>query len=209
MKNLCIVGARGFGREICSIAFECLGYGRDFVVKGFLDDKRDALDCFHDYPPILGSVEDYDICVDDVFFVAIGDVRWRRHYAEMIVRKGGSFLTLVHRDAHVGKTVSVGDGVFVGRSASLSVDISVGNHVCIMDCSIIGHDCSLGDFSHVSVQCFLGGGVALGECVTLHPGARVAPHKKIGEGAVVGIGSVVMSNVRAHKTVFGVPAMPL
>jgi acetyltransferase-like isoleucine patch superfamily enzyme len=34
----------------------------------------------------------------------------------------------------------------------------------------------------------------------------VAPHKKIGDGAYIGIGSVVISNIKAGTRVFGNPA---
>lgn len=207
MKDLIIVGARGFGREIFSIASECIGYGTEFLVKGFLDSKRDALKGFPAYAPILGGPEDYPIQTDDVFFVALGDVRWRSHYADVIASRGGAFLSLVHKDAHVGKNVVVGAGSFIGRDASLSVDVEVGCHCCVVDQAIVGHDCIIGSCSHISSQVFLGGGVQIGKCVTLHPGAKVAPHRKIGEGATVGISSVVISNVKPGYVVFGFPAV--
>jgi acetyltransferase-like isoleucine patch superfamily enzyme len=37
-------------------------------------------------------------------------------------------------------------------------------------------------------------------------GVSIAPSKKIGDGAYVGIGSVVISNVKAGTKVFGNPA---
>lgn len=67
MKNLLIVGARGFGREVYDMVKDCQGYGRDFMVKGFLDDKKDALDGFDGYPPIISSLEDYLFSDEDVF----------------------------------------------------------------------------------------------------------------------------------------------
>ena len=46
MKKLLIIGARGWGREVYGMLPSCLGYGTEFQVKGFLDDKSDALDKF-------------------------------------------------------------------------------------------------------------------------------------------------------------------
>jgi serine acetyltransferase len=37
-------------------------------------------------------------------------------------------------------------------------------------------------------------------------GVSIAPSKKIGDGATIGIGSVVISNVKPGVTVFGNPA---
>ncbi len=35
MRNLLIIGAGGFGREVYNSALESIGYGKDFIVKGF------------------------------------------------------------------------------------------------------------------------------------------------------------------------------
>ena len=37
MKNLIIIGAGGYGREMSEFAKEACGYGEEFVVKGFID----------------------------------------------------------------------------------------------------------------------------------------------------------------------------
>ena len=39
MKNLIIVGAGGFGREVFGLATECLAYGVNFHVKGFFGQR--------------------------------------------------------------------------------------------------------------------------------------------------------------------------
>ena len=206
MKNLVIVGARGFGREVSQAILDCRGYGRDFVLKGYLDSNAAALDGFDGYAPILSAPEDYAIQQDDVFFIALGDVVWRKRYADLITAKGGEFLTLLHNEAHVGKNVVVGAGSFISRGASLSVDITVGCHTFIIDHTAVGHDWWIGDFCHLSDSVLLGGGVRLGNSVTLHPGVKIAPHKRLGDSCIVGIGSVVIQNVRSGVTVFGNPA---
>ena len=73
MKNLIIIGARGFGREYCNSLKLYENYGKEFIIKGFLDDKVEALDVFSGYPPILSSVEEYEIEEDDIFTCALGD----------------------------------------------------------------------------------------------------------------------------------------
>lgn len=205
-KNLVIVGARGFGREISQAIVECRGFGLEFVLKGFLDSNANAMAGFNGYAPILASPEGYEAHPDDVFFIALGDVKWRRHYAEVIESKGGRFQTLIHNEAHIGKNVGIGEGSFFARGASLSVDIAVGRHTFVLDNASVGHDCRIGDYCHLSDGVFLGGGVTLGNSVTLHPGAKVAPHKRMGDDSVAGIGCVVIQNVRAGTTVFGNPA---
>lgn len=93
MKHLIIVGARGWGREVSWLATGCVGYGTKFDIKGFLDDKADALDGLGDYPPILGPVETYIPKEDDVFVIALGYPGPKMEYARKIEEKGGGSLT--------------------------------------------------------------------------------------------------------------------
>lgn len=57
MKHLLIIGARGFGREIYNLAINSIGYQEEFDIKGYLDNKLDALCDYKNYPPIIDSVE--------------------------------------------------------------------------------------------------------------------------------------------------------
>jgi len=43
--------------------------------------------------------------------------------------------------------------------------------------------------------------------VTIHPHATLLPGVRIGDGATIGAGSVVMRSVPEGLTVFGMPAM--
>ncbi|HJY11908.1 MAG TPA: hypothetical protein VJ304_03925, partial [Flavobacterium sp.] len=87
MKNLIIIGARGYGREVCGLARQCSGYNTEYIIKGFLDDKLDALNGFDNYPDIISSVENYEIQENDVFVCALGSVQWKKHYVEIILSK--------------------------------------------------------------------------------------------------------------------------
>jgi sugar O-acyltransferase (sialic acid O-acetyltransferase NeuD family) len=209
MKHLLIVGAGGFGREMFGAAREAVGFGTEFDIAGFLDARPDALAGFEGYPPVAGTPEGYEIGPDDVFVTALGDIAARRRCAELIERRGGKFVSIVHRTASLGPGVRVGEGSFVAHNVVLTADVAVGRHACVFHNTSIGHDTTLGDFSHVYAQCAIGGVVRIGEGAAVYPGARIVPRRTVGEGAVVGIGSVVVLNVPAHTTVFGNPAAPV
>lgn len=209
MKRLVIVGAGGFGREVCAVAHDAIGYGTDFTVKGFLDARPNALDGFAGYPPVLGSPESYEIEADDVFITALGDIGARRRCVALLEARGAVFISIVHRSAWFGPNVTIGEGTFVSNNVVLTADIKVGRHACIFQSTSIGHDSVLGDFSHVYAQCALGGCVKVGEGAAVYPGSRIVPRRTIGANAVVGIGSVVLLNVPGGTTVFGNPAAPV
>ncbi|MBO7483363.1 MAG: acetyltransferase [Kiritimatiellae bacterium] len=209
MKHLLIVGAGGFGREMFGAAREAVGYGTEFDIKGFLDARADALAGFQGYPPVVATPDGYEIGPDDVFITALGDIAARRRCAELIERRGGKFIAVVHRTASLGPGVRVGEGSFVAHNVVLTADVAVGRHACVFHNTSIGHDTTLGDFTHVYAQCAIGGAVRIGEGASVYPGARIVPRRTVGDGAVVGIGSVVVLNVPPRTTVFGNPAAPV
>ena len=92
MKNLLIIVATAFGRETYYLATQCKGYLKEFRIKGFLDDRTNALDNYKGYPPIISSVEDYKVQPDDIFVCALGNGTYKKHYVEIISSKGGQLI---------------------------------------------------------------------------------------------------------------------
>ena len=209
MKNLLIIGARGFGREIYNTATESIGYGTDFLIKGFLDDKSDALNGYDDYAPIIDSVEHYIPKTDDVFICALGDVHFKKKYVDIILEKGGSFINIIHKSAQIGRNTIIGKGCVFSRNVQISCDVKVGDFVTINYMSVVGHDAIIGDFSHLNSMSFMGGYSELKEFVTMHTGSILQPHKQIGKNSVAGAGSFIYKNVKDNTTVFGNPAQEL
>jgi sugar O-acyltransferase (sialic acid O-acetyltransferase NeuD family) len=209
MKNLYIIGARGFGREVFALAKECDGFQKDYVIKGFLDDKADALNGYVDYPPIISSVEQFAPSENDVFICALGDPHWQRHYAEIVLEKGGKFISLVHPTASIGKNTKMGIGCIIHRDVFISCDISFGDFVTCQPKAVVGHDVIVGDYCHLGTNTVMGGYSQVNSLTTLHPGVIILPHVKVGEDCVVGAGSVVIRKVKLGTTVYGNPAKVL
>lgn len=69
MKHLLIIGARGFGREVYNTSLESIGYGTEFDVKEFRDNKYNALDRCDGYPKIINSIEKYEVEEGDALCV--------------------------------------------------------------------------------------------------------------------------------------------
>ncbi|MDQ8013471.1 MAG: sialic acid O-acetyltransferase [Flavobacterium nitrogenifigens] len=206
MKNLIIVGARGFGREVYDLATQCAGFNIEYVVKGFLDDKSDALEGFSNYPQILSSVEDYKIEENDVFVCAMGSVKWKKHYAELILAKGGKFINLIHPSTKLNTNAAIGTGLLVFMYANISNDCIIEDFVTIQGYVGLGHDTKICKWAHVSSYSFTGGFVVLEEEVTLNTRATVLPNIIVRKGATVGAASLVIKNVKENTTVFGIPA---
>jgi sugar O-acyltransferase (sialic acid O-acetyltransferase NeuD family) len=209
MKNLIIIGARGYGREVYNLAIQCEGYNKDYIIKGFLDDKSDALVGFDGYPQIISSVEDYVIQENDVFTCALGSIQWKKHYVELILCKGGEFINLIHPTSIFNSNVTLGNGLIVFMYSNISNDCIIGDFVTIQGFAGIGHDSRIGKWSHLNAYSFMGGFAVLEEDVCLNTRATVLPNITVRKGATVGAMSLVIKNVKENTTVFGVPAMRL
>lgn len=206
MKQLLIIGAGGFGREMYGAARTSVGFGTDFVIRGFLDARADALSGFSGYPPVLGDPATYVPAPDDVFVTALGDIASRRRCAQALEEKGAEFVAIVHKTAYIGPNVTIAPGAFIAPNAVLTADIRIGRHASVFHGSSIGHDTVLGDCAHVYAQCSLGGSVRVGEGARVFPGSVIVPRRTIGANATVGAGSTVIIDVAEGDTVFGNPA---
>lgn len=206
MKNLIIIGARGYGREVCGLARQCRGYNTEYTIKGFLDDKLDALDGFDNYPEIISSVENYEIQENDVFVCALGSVQWKKHYVDIILSKGGRFINLIHPTVIFTSNVTLGNGLIIFMYSNISNDCIIDDFVTIQGFVAIGHDSKIGKWSHVNAYSFMGGFAVLEQEVCLNTRATVLPNVVVRKGATVGAASLVIKNVKENTTVFGVPA---
>ena len=209
MKNLIIVGARGFGRQIYGQLEDIVGYNTEFVAKGFLDDASNALDNFPGFPPILSSVEDYVIQPDDVFIVALGDPKMRLLYADKIKQKGGTFISLISKYAYISKTVRhIGVGCMIDPFAAIATDTYIGDFVIIQSNAVIGHDSLIEDGACIDSQSFLGGFAHIKKGAYLATGAKLMPHVTVGEFANINACSLVVKDVPDAESVMGIPAQP-
>ncbi|HEX8269220.1 MAG TPA: sialic acid O-acetyltransferase [Flavobacterium sp.] len=206
MKNLIIIGARGFGREVHSFAMECTGYKSDYTIKGFVDDKVDALDGFNDYAPVLCSVEAYEIEPDDVFICGLGSPIHKRKYVDIIAAKGGEFINLIHPSVTFAQNVQLGKGLIIGKDCVISNDVTIKDYVTMHPFCVIGHDAILGECAFVGAFCFMAGYSVLEEQVSMNVRSSILANITVGTCAIVGASSLAAKDVKEGTTVFGTPA---
>ena len=206
MNDILIVGAGGFGREVYTYVEDCICAGMPWRIRGFVDDDPHALDPY-DYPHgIVGGVDDCEIGEGDLFIAAIGIPRAKRDIVGRLAGRGAKFAALVHPTARVGRNVSVGMGCILCPHVFTTCDIKIGDFVVINCKSGLGHDVEVGSWTTISSFCDITGRARLGEGVFMGSSSVAMPGSSIGDWAVVGANSGVVSRVRAASTVYGNPA---
>lgn len=211
MKNLIIIGVGGFAREIYWHAQNASGFGVDWQIKGFLDGNvKLAAEEYELLPEkVLGDVDTYEICADDVFTCAVGTPQVRKVLVEKILARGGEFINIISKLAKIIPTAELGRGVVISPYVGVSDRAKVGDFVALNALTIIGHDAQVGNFSCVMPHVNIAGKAQIGAEVFIGSGAIILPKAKVGDGAKVGAGCVVLKKVRAGATVFGNPPIEI
>ena len=128
----------------------------------------------------------------DAFFMAEGEESFR-------IPSFGKVL--------IGNRVDLSANVIIergfNRDTVLRDDVKIDSNVCI------GHDVRVGENTFMTCGASIAGLVDIGKDVYIGMNAAVKQRLAIGDRAVVGMGSVVISNVKADTKVFGNPAVAL
>lgn len=208
MKNLLIVGTGDFAREVYWHAQNSLGYGKEFLIKGFLEGNIPLRPEAYKILPlsVYDNVANYKIEKDDVFVIAIANTLAKIAIAKILEAKNAKFINLIHKTSMIADDAKLGKDVILCQFTTVSSNVTIQDHVMLNAYTSLGHDAILGKYSSCMGHVDITGHVVVGEGTYWGSGSRALPHSKIGDYAKVGAGSVVLRKVKAGQTVFGVPA---
>jgi len=159
-----------------------------------------------------------------------------RHIADIVLRIGPGARIRSGTVLYAGSTI--GAGLETGHNVVIREENTIGDNLNIWNSSTIDYGCIIGDrvkihcnvymaqFTTLEDEVFLAPGVTIandphplcGLCMrgpTIKRGARIGvnvtllSHITIGEGALIGAGSVVTRDVPAYTVAYGNPAQPV
>lgn len=203
MTDVLIVGSGGLGREL----FAWLSHSNGGLNPiGFISDDIESLNNY-DYPiSIVSTLTDYIPTENVKLIMAVMDPRGKKKVAELLINKGGKFVTYIHPSVIIGCNVIIGDGCVLTPNCIITADVQLGKFNFLNTSTTIGHDVKIGDYSSLNGKVEVSGWCHIGDEVLIGSRAVILPKKKITTGVIVGAGSVVVGNINKPITVFGNPA---
>lgn len=205
MKDLIIVGASGLGRELLEWIKDINEVSPKWNIKGFIDDNLLVLDGLNCEYKIIGTIQEWLPDENEVFVCGVAFPQVKYKLVDTLKKRGAKFETIIHPTTIMGDNVIIGEGTVIAPRSLLTTNVKIGSFVTLLS-SDVGHDSSIGDFSTLSGKCSINGHVTIGERVYIGNGVLVYPGKNVGDEAFVGIGSVVIGNVKKGIKIFGNPA---
>lgn len=206
MKDIIIVGAGHLGIDVYGLLCSINNSSRKWNIKGFISDIPLDITRFSLPVGIIGSIVNWQPSSNEVFAMAIGSPLGKEQVAEKLKARGAMFETLISPNASVARTALIGEGVVVFAGSQIAPCATIGKFACIGN-SIIGMDATIGDYSNTAALVNVYQDVSVGKRCQLWSHSVIL--NKVGDDAVVGAGSVVISKVRSGTKVFGNPAKRL
>jgi len=200
VRSLSILGAGGHAKVVIDSLEQSLESSQIKILEEGCETSRKLLEL---YP--VESFHDWSY-IDEYCHIAIGSNEARANLGKDAEIYGKKLVTIAHRFALISEHARLESGVFVAANAIVAPEVVIKTGCIVNHASVVDHDCSVGEYSHIAPGAILGGGVNVGKQCLIGAGSVVLPGLSIGDGAIVGAGSVVTKSISENEKVVGNPA---
>lgn len=208
MKDIVIIGAGGFGREIAWLIEDINIDNPEWNIIGFVDENQSLNGTVINGYKVVGNIEwlkERDLYA----IVAIGNPISKKKIIDELSGSKIKYATLIHPSVIHSKSVNFGEGTIICAGTICTVNIEIGSHVIInLDCTV-GHDTIIGPFTTILPSVNVSGFVKINECVSIGTGTAIIQGVKIGRNTIVGAGAVIVTELPSNCTAVGIPAKPI
>ncbi len=138
--------------------------------------------------------------------IAVGEPFDRARLMDKVASLGLRLATICSPDAFVSSHAEIGDGTIIAPHVSIQATARIGRNVAINTATIVGHDVVVEDNCVLSSMVNLGGATHVETLGYIGMGALIKEKLRIGRASIVGMGSVVHSDLPAEIIALGNPA---
>lgn len=205
MKDIVIIGAGGFGREVAWLIEDINQNAQQWNIVGFVDDNEKLQGQEYNGYKVVGNT---DWLTEQEYYVinAIADPFIKKIIMIKLKESQNIYPTIIHPSVIFSKSTSIGKGTIICAGSVLTVNSKVGNHVSINPNVTVGHDTKIEDYSSILPGANISGNIVLESGVLIGAGAVVIQNLTVGENSIIGAGAVVVGNIESNCTAVGVPA---
>jgi sugar O-acyltransferase (sialic acid O-acetyltransferase NeuD family) len=207
MQNILIIGSSGHAKVVIDVVERQGG----FRIAGLIDPFRTVGEETSGYR-VLGAESDLPVLAEQLavqgVLVAIGDNFVRSSVTARVAALCPQlpFVSAVHPQASIARTVRIGAGSVVMAGAVINPGCEVGEGCIVNTRASLDHDSVMEAFSSLAPAAATGGNCCIGRCSALGMGALLLQRMRIGSHCVVGAGAVVTRPVADLCVSYGAPA---
>jgi sugar O-acyltransferase (sialic acid O-acetyltransferase NeuD family) len=202
-----VLGSGGFAREVVYVLDSQWNLLEDEI--RYLSDDISEWGQHKPFGKVVGSIETCEVYKEytggGLFIPGIGSPFLRKELVERALKRGMKPISHIkHRQSFIGDA-KIEEGSIICSMCSITTNVTIGKYVNVnLNCTI-GHDTVIEDYVNLSPHCTISGKVHIEKYCDLGSGVDVLPGIRIGEGSIIGAGSVVTKDVPPHSLVVGVP----
>lgn len=193
MLPLILIGGGGHCKSVIDAA-ESAG----FSILGILDQPEKVGQEILGYK-VIGTDDDIPgLAGKAAFVITVGQILSsdvRRRIARKVEEAGGSFATVIARDACVSRHARIGEGSVILHKAVVNAGARIGRNCIINTMANIEHDASVGDFCHISTGVTVNGETQVGQDCFIGSGSTLYHCIHIADQTVIPAGSIIKKSV--------------
>lgn len=203
MKDIYIVGAGGFAREVAWLIEDINENKNTWNIKGYIDENVENIGRELNGYKVLGDIAYLNNQSKANVVIAIGTGNIREKIVKKI--KNHNYPILIHPSVVKSKYLEIGEGTIICAQSLLTINIKLGKFNVISINSKISHDIVQKDYVTLLPNTTISGNVTIEKNVIIGAGSIVIQGIEIGENTIIGAGAVVNKNIQDNVTAVGVP----
>lgn len=206
MKEIVILGAGGFGREVAWLIEEINKKEKTYNLLGFLDENQEIENKMINGYKVLGNLEFLKKQKNLYFVVAVGNAKIKKLLAKKAIDYGGIAETLIHPSVIKSELNEIGRGVIICAGNIITVNAKIEDFVTLNLGCTVGHDAVIEKYTTVYPSVNISGNCVIGEESEIGTKTAIIQGISLGEKVITGAGSVIVKDFDSECTVIGVPA---